>query len=157
MLDNLLPFSNPSNLRMSITSQLVDIVGFPDDILYSASESVDSYQCYQLTASPTSMDWTSAYNKDNDTRIIHSQLSITSKPIWSQSLLKEIQPEFHQHLKGDCIRMLHNKLIIYKPIFKDIKYIGLIIVPTSLRRVIFSHYHAGPSGAHMGNIRPCSE
>ena len=68
-------------------------------------------------------------------------------------MLNIIQTEYHQRLKNDCIRMLHNKLVIYKPVFKNLKYIGLIIVPEPLRRIIFSHYHAGPSGAHMGEYK----
>ena len=68
-------------------------------------------------------------------------------------MLQEIQAEYHQHLKTDFVRMLHDKLIVYKPIFKDVKHIGLIIVPSSLRRIIFSHYHAGPSGGHMGEYK----
>ena len=154
MLDTLVPFCIPINLRTSITSQLVDITGFADDQRYSASESVDSYQCYQLTAAPTSLDWTSAYHKDSNTSVIYSQLSATSKPVWSNALLNQVKDqEYHTHLKTDSIRMLHGKLIVYRPIFKNLKYIGLIIVPLSLRRVIFSHYHAGPSGAHMGEYK----
>ena len=49
--------------------------------------------------------------------------------------------------------MLHGKLVVYKPIFKDEKYISLIIVLASLRRIIFSHYHAGTSGDHMGEYK----
>ena len=30
------------------------------------------------------------------------------------------------------------------------KYITLLLVPLPLRRKLFSHYHAGPSGGHMG-------
>ena len=152
-LDNLLPCSIPIKLRASITSQLINLAGFTEDITYGASEVADSFQCYQMSASPTTVDWTNAYIQDNSTRMIYEQLTVTSKPIWTPDILKLTQTEFHQHLKSDCIRMLHNKLIIYKPIFKDLKYIGLIIVPTSLRRVIFSHYHAGPSGAHMGEYK----
>ena len=48
--------------------------------------------------------------------------------------------------------MLYDKLIIYKSIFKDLEYIGFIVVPTSVRRVMFSHYQAELSGAHMGCI-----
>ena len=49
--------------------------------------------------------------------------------------------------------MPHGKHILYKSIFKNVKYVGLIIVPLSLRRLIFSHYHAGPSGGHMGQYK----
>ena len=105
-LDYLLPFCIPVNLRASVTSQLIDLTGFADDIHYSTSESAESYQCYQMSASPTSMDWTSAYNKDSNKKVIYTQTSITAKPIWSQELFKQIQEiEFHQHLKTDCIRM----------------------------------------------------
>ena len=69
-LDDLLPFCTSVNLRAYITSQLVTAAGFADNKLYSASESVDAYQCYQLTSSPSSMDWTSAYNKDASTEVI---------------------------------------------------------------------------------------
>ena len=51
------------------------------------------------------------------------------------------------------VQLLHGKLVQYKPIFKDVKYVGLIIVPLSLRRVIFSHFHAGPTGGHMGEYK----
>ena len=33
------------------------------------------------------------------------------------------------------------------------KYIRLIIVPVSLRRRLFKHYHSGPSGGHMGTYK----
>ena len=61
--------------------------------------------------------------------------------------------EYRANLKASLICKLPDKLVLYKPIFKNVKYIGLIIVPLSLRRIIFSHYHAGPSGGHMGEYK----
>ena len=61
--------------------------------------------------------------------------------------------EYCANLKASLICKLHDKLVLYTPIFKNVKYIGLIIVPLSLRRIIFSHYHAGPSGGHMGEYK----
>ena len=49
--------------------------------------------------------------------------------------------------------MLHDKIVLYKAIFKNVKYVGLIIVPLSLCRLIFIHYHTGPSGGHMGEYK----
>ena len=40
-----------------------------------------------------------------------------------------------------------------KPIFQYVCFISLIIVPTSLCRNIFSHYHASPTGGHMGEYK----
>ena len=151
--NNMLPSCISVNLKSSTISQLINHSGFTDDRLYSASEAADLFQGYQMTASSTTIDWTSAYKKDKNTRIIYNQLTITSKPVWSSELLKDIQPEFHEHIKSDCIWMIHNKLIICKPIFKDLEYIGLIIVSIPLRIIICSHYHAGPSGAHMGEYK----
>ena len=48
---------------------------------------------------------------------------------------------------------MHDKLILVKPIFLDKRFIGLIAVPTGLRRLICSHYHCGPSGGHMGEYK----
>ena len=64
-------------------------------------------------------------------------------------MIKLIPSGYHPHLKSHHINILHGKLILYKAIFKHVKYVGLIIVPLKLRRLIFSHFHAGPSGGHM--------
>ena len=100
-MDDLLSLCTPVNLRASIISQLVTAAGFANDTLYSTSKSVDSYQCYQLTLSPSNIDWINAYNKDASNKVIFPHLSVTSKPSWSPDLLKQIQPEFHQRLKTD--------------------------------------------------------
>ena len=42
---------------------------------------------------------------------------------------------------------------LMKAIFKNIRYVGLIIIPLELHRIIFSHYHAGPSGRHIGGYK----
>ena len=117
------------------------------------SESTDTYQCYQLTASPSVIDWTATCKKDCSTNTMLFTLSTTAKPEWSTDFLNTIKSEYQSHLKNDFVRMLHDKLVLYKPIFKDIKYIGLIIVPEQILRGFFSHYHAGPSGGHMSEYK----
>lgn len=51
------------------------------------------------------------------------------------------------------IQYQDGKLLLFKPIFKDVKFVGLIIVPQDLQRKIFSHYHAGQVGGHMGEYK----
>lgn len=46
-----------------------------------------------------------------------------------------------------------DKLVLFKPVNMDSKYITLIVTPTLLRRKIFSHYHAGHSGRNMGEYK----
>ena len=49
--------------------------------------------------------------------------------------------------------LLDNKLLLFKAMNMDSKIISFIIVPTSLRRTLFDHYHGGPSGGHMGEYK----
>ena len=103
-----------------------------------------------MTHSPTTSDWKAAYHKDSDTKLILEEPQKQKIPSWSSDILNQITPEYCLHLKCTQIKYLHDKLILMKPIFKNIRYVGLIIVPLELRRVIFSHYYAGPSGEHIG-------
>ena len=106
-----------------------------------------------MTRSPTTMDRTAAYNKDPSTRAMLNTVSQRKHTPWSAQLLSTINSEYRTPLTNGSIQLIHNKLILLKPIFKDVKYVGLIIVPEDLRRVIFSHYHAGPSGGRMGEFK----
>ena len=80
-------------------------------------------------------------------------LQRNDKPNWSAEQLNNIEVEYRTFLKDRFIGVLHDKLVYYKPIFRDSRHIALIIVPTLLRRKIFNHYHAGPSGGHMGEYK----
>ena len=65
-------------------------------------------------------------------------------------MLAKVEVDYRSNLESHHICLLHDKLILYKAVFRHVKYVGLIIVPETLRRLIFNHYHAGPSGGHMG-------
>ena len=66
-LDNKLPFSIPVKLRTTVILNLLDYTGFLDDFVYAESETVDNFQCYHMTTSPTTMDWKKTYSKDKST------------------------------------------------------------------------------------------
>ena len=53
-------------------------------------------------------------------------------------------------MQNKTVHTLHDKLVVYKEIFKNRKYVTLIVVLEPLRHSIFSHYHASPNGGHMG-------
>lgn len=46
-----------------------------------------------------------------------------------------------------------NCIVFMKPIALTNKHLNLIVVPASLRKILFDHYHGGPSGAHMGEYK----
>ena len=106
-----------------------------------------------MTKSPIALDWKAAYRKDADTNRILNKLLAETKPVWSETCIPKVDVEYRSHLKCNCIRIIHHKLVLLKPIFKDIKWVGLILVPTDLRQVIFSHFYAGPSGGNMGEYK----
>ena len=152
-LDDNIKFCILFQLRVYVTNNLLDHVGVTENIAFSASEVSDNLQCYHLTKSPTAVDWTTTYRQDSSTSVILDAFTNSSKPVWSKDRLAKVDLEYRSHLVADRVQLLHGKLVQYKPIFKYVKYVGLIIVPLSLRRVIFSYFHAGPTGGHMGKYK----
>ena len=51
-LDGTMQFGLQCHLRSTVLSQLVELAGFADEMLYDESESSDTYQYYAMTASP---------------------------------------------------------------------------------------------------------
>ena len=64
--------------------------------------------------------------------------------------LSKINSAYRVPLKDNIIRIVNKELVLFKPILANHWHVILIIVPISLRRKLFSHYHAGPSSGHMG-------
>ena len=79
-MDNNLPFSIPVKQRTKVILNLLDYVDFLDDFVYAESETVDNCQCYHMTASPTTMDWTEAYSKNKSAQIIMPMFDTIAKP-----------------------------------------------------------------------------
>ena len=73
--------------------------------------------------------------------------------MWSQDELAKVETRYQQHLREQRIMLHDGKLIIKKPKPQNVCFISLIIVPTPLCRKIFSYYHAGPTGRHMGEYK----
>ena len=67
--------------------------------------------------------------------------------------LESIIPGYKTSLKEGIIKILNGELVLYKLILANHQYVVLIIVPQSLRRSVFSHFHSGPSGGHMGEYK----
>ena len=107
----------------------------------------------KLRASPTAVDRTKAYSEDKGTKIMLPMFKKMEKLEWSLALLHQIKVKYRSNLKAHIMFMLHEKLVLYKSIFKKVKHISSIVVPLSLRLLIFSHYHAGPSDGHIGEYK----
>ena len=140
----------PHLLHKSILSHYVN-TGLFDNFIFNEDIQLDSAQCFTLRPLPTSKSWTEAYQSDPDTSKIITLLN--NKTIMSQTTIKDINSSYHEHLLANRIQLQNKRLTLTKHIPTTSKSIQLIIVPLSLRRLIFDHYHGGPTGGHMGEYK----
>ena len=68
-------------------------------------------------------------------------------------VVSSVHMGYHLPLRKILMHILGGKLVLSKPVDMNSKYITLLVVPLLLRRKLFSHYHAGPSGGHMGEYK----
>ena len=99
------------------------------------------------------LDWETGYSQDyNCITIINALKSSNGKAILD-TIITSVKMGYRQYLRKNLVHMIGNKLTLFKPVNMKPKYITLIILPSTLRCNIFSHYHAGPSGGHMGEYK----
>ena len=56
--DDNVNFFVQANIKSNVISSLLHHVGFTNDITFGTSETVDNLQCYHISKSLTTMDWT---------------------------------------------------------------------------------------------------
>ena len=78
------------------------------------------------------MDWKAAYLVNVSTKVMLPIFKQNAKPKWSDKQLHSIEVEYRSFLTENHVGMLHDKLVYYKPIFRDSRHIALIIVPKLL-------------------------
>ena len=119
----------------------------------SDTQQCDTSKCYFTFTTPESLNWTNAYNDDMDSRFITSKLLDSQQVAWNDKELSKINSAYRVSLKDNTIQLVNKKLVLFKPILANHRHGMLIIVPISLCRKLFSHYHAGPSSGHMGEYK----
>ena len=111
-------------------------------------------QWYLNSVSPSSLlDWKSAYSEDVDTNKIRATLRTHKSISIPAAVIQNVHTSYRNHIKKGHIVLLGEKLLLFKPINMDTKFISLILVPLSICRKLFDHYYAGPSGGHMGEYK----
>ena len=103
--------------------------------------------------SSETLDWKCTYNDDTSTSYLVYGLTTHKAIEWTNGELKIAGSGYKLAVQQGRILIIDHKLVFFKPIFQQTRYIGLIIVPTYLFRPMFSHYHAGPSAGHMGEYK----
>ena len=99
------------------------------------------------------LDWKKGYTDDPETNILFKAIRSSGGKVLLPAIINSVAMGYRQHLKKNMIQIMGDKLVLFKPINMASKYITLIITPILLRCTISSHYHASPSGGHMGEYK----
>ena len=142
--------SPPLHLASHISSVIIHDISFPSSTISEPSHLPIGY-CFSLRPLPQSSDLTAAYLLDSETKIILE--SLQSKTELSGDSLANLCTTYRQTLANDLVNLFDGKLVYYEQTSTSTKYICRIIVPSNLRRYIFSVLHAFPSAGHMGEYK----
>ena len=154
IIDTLLPGCLPYNLAECAAGSVERTNSLYDSFSYASDKHSTIAQCCLQSASPSSLiDWPIAYALYTDTNtIIEALRKYTPKTIPAE-IIQRVHMSYRSYLKKGSIVLLGEKLLLFKDIHMVNKLLSLIIVPDTLRRTLFDHYHSGPSGGHMGEYK----
>ena len=142
----------PFSLGSSIVDHLIDIHLFASiDAANSPTEFVTRSLVTTADGArpvPSSLDWVSAYQQDPDTKLLFDRLSSSSP--FSKPDISKLHFAYRDYIRQDRLSLLDGKIVVYQPVQNNKEMLLLIVVPSPLRRDIFSAYHASPSTGHMG-------
>ena len=94
--------------------------------------------------------WSKEYNLDSNTKMMFKECVAINKQNWKNFKLQSIFSAYYEYLNGSLIQLMDNKLVLFKHIFKNLKYITLVFIHIGICCKIFNSYHTCPSGGHMG-------
>lgn len=140
-------------MKLEVLTYVRNKLSFAEDIYFGNFEICETTKCYFTKGPPELIKWSQEYDIDKTTRAILQGLQHRKGKNWCPEKLQDIHHSYHSSLRKGQIQLVDGKLIFFKPIFPDIKYIKLIIVPEPFRQKLFSHYHASPIGGHMGEYK----
>lgn len=97
---------------------------------------------------PSDFDWTTAYEEDNDCRNIKNMLD--NPRLITEQNLRDIHFIYRAPMRNRQIIFENNRLFYLESIEASHKFAKLIIVPSKLRKHIFTAFHSNPVGGHFG-------
>ena len=107
--------------------------------------------CFTLQPLPATDQWTCAYNNDPHTKVLLDRLSI-STPLDKPTIL-HLPTAYRTAIVRDFLGILEGRLVYYEKVATVTNHICRIVVPISLRRIIFNMMHATPIIRHMGEYK----
>ena len=153
-IDTLLPGYLPYELTKYAAQAVERTNNIYDTMLYVSNEqTIAATWCLHSTSPSTLLDWPTAYTAEKDSSIIIKVLRKYKTTYIPLDIINSIHTSYMPSIKKGNIVLLGDKLLLFKAMNMDSKIISFIIVPTSLRRTLFDHYHGGPSGGHVGEYK----
>ena len=150
----------PPHLAHAVAKAVVHHILFPlVDTTDTTAEGIP--HCLLVTPGvsrpvPSNETWMSAMLSDPDTAIMLNKLSIDALYVWPEKEIQQLSAVYRPLLRDGCISFTRQRLIVTQPISPYQDSLVLIIVPTSLRREIFSAYHGSPTSGHFGTFKTLS-
>jgi hypothetical protein len=115
----------------------------------SPSTAIDVARCFTTAAHPLPAPsvWASAYAADSATQIILTHLA--SGAPWNPSAITALPTAFQQFARDDRMCIHHGRLVVRQSLQSGNSLL-LIVVPATLRRLLFDIFHGSPIGGHFG-------
>ena len=146
-LDNIIQLSLPLSIRISTFNSYSFLPHISDSLVTKCDNITSVTQCFSTTTFPVkpTLDWKTEYSKYTDTHSIMTHLITHKTEDCPKAILSTIDSKYHLHLKRGYLQLYNYRLLYFKPILMESRYIALLVVPTGLRQQLFSNYHTGPS------------
>jgi hypothetical protein len=143
----------PFQFGQCLVDQLLDIHLFTHlDASNSPTEFITRSLSSTTTASSrpitSSLDWSSAYQQDTDTRFMLQHLQ--SELSFSLTDLSQVHSTYCDYIRQEHIAIVDQRIVVFQPVQNNTERLMLIVVLQSLRREVFSAYHTAPIAGHMG-------
>ena len=103
--------------------------------------------CFTLQPLPATDQWRRNYNDDPYTKVLLDRLSI-STPLDKQTIF-HLSAACRTAIARNLLNILEGRLVYYEKVTTVTNHICRIVVPISLRRIIFNLMHATHIAGHM--------
>ena len=154
VVNQLIPASITIRLASAAVRSFIVMNRVYNDLVYGNNEHFVGAQCCLQTLAPSSLlKFIVAYADDEDTHIIIKALIVSKSSIVPTLVIVTGHKGYRGHLKKGLLTIAGDKLLLCKPVNMADRCLGLIVIPVTLRRKLFAHYHSGPSGGHMGTYK----
>jgi hypothetical protein len=153
LLDTALPGNTSAAIMEAILGTLTSIRMEQSDFLDTSQHSAPAATAHTFLLGattiklPTIETWRESYNQDDESKLISNM--ITNPSFINKDTLEKVHYIYRQPLRDNQIKLIDGLLFIQETIDISGNFIQLQIVPTRLRNIIFTAFHANPIGDHF--------